>query len=108
MPTSREVVGALVMPGILHQQGERGVPFTEEEIEAVIGTWIGAEEAGEDERGALHAAVLMLTHLSALPLLVARRQRDLMALRSLSPAYRRSQLPEPFRTSWVATARMSR
>lgn len=108
MPTSCNVIRALLMPGIMQHQGDRGIAFTEDEIEAVVGAWVEAEESNEDQRSGLDAAVRMLHHLSALPLTVARRQRDLAALHSVSPAYRRSQLPEPFRASWVATARMHR
>jgi hypothetical protein len=92
---NRVVVRALLMPGILQQAGARGVPFTEEETEAVVQAYVDAAETG-DGRG-IDAAIIVLRRFTEMPLALRRRHHALCQLRSVSEAYRLSQIPPHFR-----------
>lgn len=94
----RNQARALLMPGIYQCGAERGLPFTDEEADAVVDAYVLAHEAGGP---ALPAAIAMLRKLTVLPLDLYRQQGCLARLRSVSAAWRAAQVPEPFRSLWV-------
>lgn len=89
MTVNRDQIRKLLIPACYQWAGDRGVPFEDSEIEAVVDAYF---------RGGIQAAYAVGLRLAALPLMLRVQQSNLKPLRSVSAAYKAAQIPAHFRT----------
>lgn len=87
---NRAQIMNLLRPGMYQYEGQRGIPFTAEEEEWVIDAYFSG--------GGASAAKQAMLQLVARPLVVRLNQLRLRPLRSVSSAYKLSQIPTHFRS----------
>lgn len=85
---NRKQIRDLLRPGIYEAGADRGIPFDDEEADAVIDAYCNHGH---------RAAFTLMQAYTAMPARMYLRQRHLGTLKSVTRAYRDSQIPLKFR-----------
>lgn len=104
--TKRDNIRNLLLPGIWQAQAGRAEPITDAEIEAVIDAFMAAASDGTSNNGVVNAKA-KIAEIVALPLVIQKRQANLRKFKSVSVAYRQSQVPVHLRKEPIHDGRKS-